>query len=253
MFKATLDMVFEAAQKVKDIGAKNIVVTLLLMVIVGMGLMLSQQMANVQSHFPTPAVENTRFVNGIKTDQLILKALEDARVQVGADRVVINQFHNNQVDIGGVPFMKSSVTYKAMGPDVGWDPELSQDIPISTWNSVFQQMYAGYNTKPKCVGVARDGMTDSNLRARYVKAGTTYIVACPILSLAGGTIGMVTVGYTDLHKKVLGDDKVFPVIGALGERVGGYLQEVHLKKDAPSMWNPLNWFGGKKDAEPSEK
>lgn len=247
MFKTAMDALFEAAQKIKDIGFKNVLLALLVFAVIGLGLMVSNQVSNVQSHFPTPAVENTRFVNGIKTDQLILKALEDARVQVGADRVVINQFHNNQVDIGGVPFMKSSVTYKAMGPDVGWDPDLNQDIPISTWNSLFQRMYAGYNTKPKCVGVGRSEMTDSNLRSRFTKAGVTYIVACPILSLAGGTIGMVTVGYTDITKKVLTDGQVFPVIGAVGERVGGYLQEVHLKKAERPWWK----FWGDNNAEHS--
>lgn len=233
--KALLDLLFDAAQKVKEIGWRHVLFAAGLIALLAIVLSMLGTLNRMESHTPTPEVENTRFVNGIKTDELIRKALEDARVAVGADRVVINSYHNNQTDIGGVPFMRSIVTHKAVAPDVGWDSELSQDIPISTWNSLFTRMYPGYN-RTQCTGLHRSEMTDENLRSRFKRAGVDYLVACPILTLKGGTMGMITVGYTEDHDKVLSDEQVFPVISRLADRVSGYLQRDHVALEESHWW-----------------
>lgn len=243
---AFLEAFAKVVQLFKD-NCRAAILASCLVLLAGGGYVTIQILTSINNHFPDASIENKRFISGIKTDQLILKALDDARVQVGADRVVINQFHNNQIDIAGLPFMKSSVTYKAMGPDVPWDPELGADIPISTWNDLFQRMYGGDVFKPKCVGLDQKEVTDSNLRSRFKKAGVEYFVACPILSLAGGTIGMVSVGWLDREHKVVDNDKVFQIIGPLGERVGGYLQA---DLDKPkTVWDHFKfWEGNKNEA-----
>lgn len=159
----------------------------------------------------TPSEEATRFKEQLESTKLVNESIEQLRIDLKADNVVIKQFHNGRHDLTGIPFTETSSTYYTDGY------EDTSDEAVSTMNGSLGLMWRRID-KPECTILYKP--IDSSSR-RYFKAYKLMkVVQCPLTNLLNYPIGTITVGFSAGDTN---DELAVSKTSAIAKRVTGYL------------------------------
>lgn len=237
MFSTIWATFLESANKVKEIGIKPIILTIILMGGLYLLCVVIVKVETITKHFPTAAQETENFHNTRTANRQITVGLEKTRELIDADRVIVNQFHNGQNDISGVPFMKATMTYVALRQGVAWKEDYSTAAPIQVYADLVDRVWE--DTKhPKCIKIKFEEIDNPIYRQRLLDAGTALIFACPMTNLGNVPNGLIIVGYLkDEPESRPTDELVMANVQALSTKIVGYLDDV--KTEEKKSW--LAW------------
>ena len=73
---------------------------------------------------------------------VIQKVLEDAVLKTHADRVYVFEFHNGNLSMGGLPFLKMTNTYEALGPGARSELHKREGMPFQLFHSFVDAIYS---------------------------------------------------------------------------------------------------------------
>jgi hypothetical protein len=167
------------------------------------------------------------FENSIRASEQINKALENYRLDLDADRVLVRQFHNGKQDLTGIPFTYVQTTYIAMKPMVILPADSVESKPVSTMVYFLKEMWAGDMRSSQCVALRTEEVKDP-LYKQYLEQNAVQIsIACPLTNLLDYPIGFVAVNYN--HSTLpegMTEEMVMAKTFELAERIGGYLKNL---------------------------
>lgn len=166
----------------------------------------------LESLIVTPDEEAIRFKQQLESANLVNSSIEQLRVDLKAENVVIRQFHNGRHDLTGIPFTETSSTYYTDTYDDGGDEA------VSSMNTSLRRIWKQID-RPQCV-VFYEPVDAST--GKYFKAyKLTKIVQCPLTNLLKYPVGTITVGFSE--RSSVGDEVVINKTEAIAKRVTGYL------------------------------
>jgi hypothetical protein len=99
---------------------------------------------------PSAEAEQANFLRQIEIDGQVDDALKRLVTQAGADRAVVWQAHNSQVDINALPFNFLSISAVHVREGVGWEESWSRPVRMSTLGPLLRRMWADLH-HPVCV------------------------------------------------------------------------------------------------------
>lgn len=159
----------------------------------------------------TPSEEATRFREQLESARLVNQSIEQLKVDLKAENIVIRQFHNGRHDLTGIPFTEASSTFYTDGyDDLG-------DEAVSTMNESLRQIWKQID-RPECV-VLYSPM-DSSSRKYFKTYKLTKVVQCPLTNLLNYPVGTITVGFSESDTN---DGVAVSKTSAIAKRVTGYL------------------------------
>lgn len=159
----------------------------------------------------TPDEEASRFKDQLESSKLVNESIEQLRADLGANNVVIRQFHNGRHDLTGIPFTESSATYYTESyEDIG-------DEAISSMNGSLRQIW-GRIDRPECIVL--NSPVDSSSRKYFKAYGLTKVIECPLTNLLNYPVGTITVGFSAGNTS---DEVGVKKTEAIAKRVTGYL------------------------------
>lgn len=159
----------------------------------------------------TPSEEATRFREQLESARLVNQSIEQLKVDLKAENVIIRQFHNGKHDLTGIPFTEASPTYYTDGyEDFG-------DETVSTMNESLRRIWKQID-RPECV-VLYSPM-DSSSRKYFKTYKLTKVVQCPLTNLLNYPVGTITVGFSESDTN---DGVAVSKTSAIAKRVTGYL------------------------------
>jgi hypothetical protein len=123
---------------------------------------------------------------------LLYTKLAEVRSAMDADRAYIIQYHNGSYYKSGQSMLKFSMTHEVVAAGIGSEMGNTQSLPISMFNSVFDQFYKdGYFI------IENVDHPDVNQLAKlyYKKRGVQSVYAYPVKNLHGHFIGAVMVNF----------------------------------------------------------
>lgn len=150
---------------------------------------------------PSVGVEQDRFQKVINSEGLIPNVLEEARDKIGADRLVVRQYHNGKQGISGIPFNFVQTVYAAARPGFGLtDPEAYSSYPISTMSKTLLSMYReGDVTKPQCIIIYNGQAADPFFKVYLDRYGVQTLIQCPLADRDDNIVGYIAAGYVTPH------------------------------------------------------
>lgn len=224
-----MHMIISSLTKLVKTMGQNIGATLLLLLIVIVsigGWITVKHLTTILEHFPTPQVEQERFGRVLAVDELVHTDLNSTMHGIGADRVIVAQFHNGRVDLTGLPFNFASVTYVATAPGIAFSEDNFSSVPLSVLNDMLVPMWGQGTTR--CVHLQADEVKNPVYRARLANNGTKQIIGCPVKNLGGGPVG-VLVGSWVASDQINVEDASSKLSEAAG-RISGYLSTIKTPK-----------------------
>ena len=174
---------------------------------------------------PSTETEKDRFNMSIVADSQINETLDNIRVKLNGDRLLIRQFHNSKTDLTGLPFASVSTTYFSLAPGVTLDDSALQPFPLSTINEQLAMMFQP-GEAPKCAKVVQDAVTDPVYQDYMLKNGVAVSFSCPLINLRGQPVGIIGVVYLTQEKHRSSDQDIEYVLNDTSIRVVSYLSAV---------------------------
>lgn len=165
----------------------------------------------------TPEEEAARFEKQLEGADLVNKAIENLRVELNADNVIIKQFHNGRHDLTGIPFTEASTTFistKSSDSFIG-----SKDEPVPTMNRSLRMVWQRID-RPQCTVIYTP--VDISTRQYFYTYKLNKVVMCPLVNLLNYPIGIIIVGFSESDT----DDKLaIQRTSSISKRVTGYLND----------------------------
>lgn len=144
------------------------------------------------------SAEQDRFKQVIMLNSEIPNRLEVLRNNIGADRILIRQFHNGKQGISGIPFTFVQTTYAVTAPGRGLVDEAAwMSYPISTMSNSLNMMFdpkTGF--VPHCVYLDRNQVPDDLYRALFTRYGVIDMIKCPLSDKDGNVVGLIVATWT---------------------------------------------------------
>jgi hypothetical protein len=168
----------------------------------------------------TPEEEAARFERQLHSADLVNEALENLRVELGADNVLIKQFHNGRHDLTGIPFTEATTTFIADPLMEGTSHAESREEPIPSMNRSLRMVWKEID-RPQCT-VLYDPIDISTKRYFY-NHGLNRAVVCPLVNLLNYPIGIIVVGFSEGN--TVEDQVAITKTSQIGKRVAGYLND----------------------------
>lgn len=154
----------------------------------------------------TPEEEAAKFEEQLKSAELVNESLEKLKTELGAEFVVIHQFHNGRHDLTGIPFTEATATFYTDEPVV-------IEEPLSAMNGTLRRMWKVID-RPECLELVAP--VDVSSKKYFYNAN--YIIKCPLTNLLNYPIGTITVGFS-----ASGPADAVSKTSAISKRVTGYL------------------------------
>jgi len=191
---------------------------------------------------PSPKQEAIRFDESVLADASINETLENVRVELNADHILIRQFHNAKADLTGLPFASVSTTYYALSPGVMISNDSFQPYPLSTVNEILAKMFVK-GSEPRCVAIIPSKDVTNPVYRNYLKQnGVVLSYACPMRNLKGQPVGFITAGYLTFEKTRPSDEEIKELLDNTGVRVVGYVSKV-IQKERKPWYETIFTFG----------
>ena len=168
----------------------------------------------------TPEEEAARFERQLKSADLVNEALENLRVEVKADNVLIKQFHNGRHDLTGIPFTEATTTFIADPSIDGTAHSESKEEPIPAMNRSLRQVWQEID-RPKCVVLYNP--VDLSTKRYFYNHGLNRAIVCPLVNLLNYPIGIIVVGFSEGNTSK--DEWAIAKTSQIGKRVAGYLND----------------------------
>lgn len=160
----------------------------------------------------TPSEEATRFREQLESAKLVNQSIEQLRIKLKAENVVIRQFHNGRHDLTGIPFTESSATfYTETYNDDG-------DEAVSSMNGTLRQVWKQIDS-PECIVIYSP--IDHSSRHYFSTYKLNRVVVCPLTNLLKYPVGVIEVGFTE--SSTTSDDEAIKETSAIAKRATGYL------------------------------
>lgn len=154
----------------------------------------------------TPEEEAAKFAKQLESSELVNKSLEQLKMDLGAEFVVIHQFHNGRHDLTGIPFTEATATFYT-------DEPIIIKEPLAAMGGTLRRMWRKIDA-PQCIEIAAP--VDVSSRKYFKEAD--HVVKCPLINLLNYPIGTITVGFSTSAPRY-----AIPKTLDVAERVTGYL------------------------------
>lgn len=162
----------------------------------------------------TPEEEAARFEAQLNSAALVNSSIEKLRSDLGAENVVIRQFHNGRHDLTGIPFTETSATYYTS------TFEDNGDEAVSSMNTSLKKIWGGRIDKPECIVLY--GPVDASTGKYFRSYKLAKMIQCPLTNLLKYPVGTITVGFSESDTK-LKDDVLLEKTSYIAKRITGYL------------------------------
>jgi hypothetical protein len=215
------------ARLIQTIG-RNILPSVILSIVIlslGFGVFVHFNLQHIVSRFPSVAEEQRTFDRSVVLNDLIITEIQDVVKTTASDRTNINQFRNGQFDINGVPFNFVAIAYSAASPGVTIDDRLSNPVPISIYNDFLPVMWHDARG-PVCAKRDVQDISNPMLRFRMEQRGTQVIYACPIVTVAGASVGIITLEYLRRDAARPSDEVIYARMRLAASRTASYLLRI---------------------------
>lgn len=168
----------------------------------------------------TPEEEAIRFKKQLEGADLVNGALENLRLDLRADNVLIKQFHNGRHDLTGIPFTEATTTFIADPMTDGDAHSFSREEPIPTMNRSLRMVWREID-RPKCTVLYTP--VDLSTKKYFYNHGLDRAVMCPLVNLLNYPIGIIVIGFSEGN--TVEDTVVISKTSQIGKRVAGYLND----------------------------
>lgn len=168
----------------------------------------------------TPEEEALRFEKQLESADLVNEALENLRTDLGADNVLIKQFHNGRHDLTGIPFTEATTTFMADPMADGSSHAESKEEPIPAMNRSLRMVWKEID-RPQCAVLYTP--IDISTKRYFYNHGLNRAVVCPLVNLLNYPIGVIVVGFSEGN--TVQDEQVITKTSQIGKRVAGYLND----------------------------
>lgn len=166
----------------------------------------------------TPQEEAARFEKQLEGADLVNEAIENLRVELKADNVIIKQFHNGRHDLTGIPFTEASTTFVASASEDG--SNLAREEPVPTMNKSLRKVWQRID-RPQCTVLYTP--VDISTRRYFYAHNLNRAVICPLVNLLNYPIGIIVVGFSE--GSTTDDQIALNRTAHIGKRVTGYLND----------------------------
>ena len=172
----------------------------------------------LENMITTPQEEAFRFEKQLEGADLVNEAIENLRIELKADNVLIKQFHNGRHDLTGIPFTEVSTTFIASATDDG--SNLVREEPVPTMNKSLRKVWQRID-RPQCTVLYTP--VDISTRRYFYTHNLNRAVICPLVNLLNYPIGIVVVGFSEGN--TTDDQMALSRTAHIGKRVTGYLND----------------------------
>lgn len=166
----------------------------------------------IQKIVITPVEEAHQFSRGLEKAELVNSAIGNLKEDLGAQSVIIKQFHNGRHDLTGLPFTEASVTFSTEGP--GADEE-----HLSSMNSSLRRMWIRIDS-PRCL--VQYAPLDASTKRYMLEYSLSHVVTCPLTNPLNYPIGILLVGF---DKEGVSDVESVNQTSVVAKRIVGYLND----------------------------
>lgn len=166
----------------------------------------------IQKIVITPVEEAHQFSRGLEKAELVNSAIGNLKEDLGAQSVIIKQFHNGRHDLTGLPFTEASVTFSTEGP--GADEE-----HLSSMNSSLRRMWIRIDS-PRCL--VQYAPLDASTKRYMLEYSLSHVVTCPLTNPLNYPIGILLVGF---DKEGVSDVEAVNQTSVVAKRIVGYLND----------------------------
>ena len=166
----------------------------------------------------TPQEEAYRFGRQLHGADLVNEAIENLRIELKADNVLIKQFHNGRHDLTGIPFTEASTTFVASAKEEAIN--LAKDEPVPTMNKSLRKVWQRID-RPQCIMLYTP--VDISTRRYFYTHNINRAAICPLVNLLNYPIGIVVVGFSEGN--TTDDQTALNRTAHIGKRVTGYLND----------------------------
>lgn len=160
----------------------------------------------IQKETSTQAETHKRGINQrAQIDAQINKILHDMLLSYMADRTAIFEFHNNNCNLGGLPFLWYDIHYEQIAKDVPMLFNKIQNMPSSNLSEIIRRLQDG--TDKMCVLNSTDieslQHNSTVLYYQLKELNVKYIIYAPIYDSSNIMVGLCIIEYSNY---ILGDD-----------------------------------------------
>jgi hypothetical protein len=165
----------------------------------------------IQKIVITPVEEAHHFNRGLRKAQLVNSAIENLRIDLKAQNVIIKQFHNGRHDLTGLPFTEASITFSTSG-------SLAKQEHIASMNTSLRKMWASIDA-PECI--VQHSALDASTRAYMEEYSLAAVVSCPLTNPLNYPIGVLLVGFVEPEEPT----NAVAETSSVAKRIVGYLND----------------------------
>lgn len=172
----------------------------------------------IQKLVIAPDQEAARFENQLASSEIINRGIEGLRVELGADNVIIRQFHNGRHDLTGIPFTGVETTFYVGPLDAPHGYDIARDEPVSSSNNTLRRVWSRID-QPKCVII--DTPIDYSTRRYFRAYNLRKSAVCPLVNLLNYPIGVMVVGFSEGN--IPSDPVILHKTSSIAKGITGYL------------------------------
>jgi hypothetical protein len=160
----------------------------------------------------------SEFIHTIETQKIINETLNTLQNKYNLDRIWLAQFHNGGNYYPGNKCMKKmSVSFESTAPGISTDIMKMQNLPVSFFSSVLQELSDGSDAAVINV----DTEDDYALQSFWSNRGINSVYIFPIICIQGGFVGIVGVDF--VKREGILDENVFDQIKRSAHLLSGYV------------------------------
>lgn len=198
------------------------------------GFTYGEKLSKLDHVIPSPEVEKVRFINSLKANDQIQKAVNDFKSDMEANRVVVRQFHNGKADLSGIPFNFVSTTFTSQDEDYKLAPNYYESKPLSTINNTVKDMWHEVDN-PQCIVKNTTEIKDDLLKVALEERNVTYTIFCPMTNLLKYPVGYISVNFVFQEEPTPED---IEETKALSQKIVGFLSDIkESESEAKSFYN----------------
>lgn len=180
---------------------------------------------------PSPQQRNERVERAGQSNQKIEQALRADMAAIGADRVLIRQFHHQSDPQSSVSIPYVTTTHIVTAPGVSPPATGLTTMPRSYLNDVTSRVWS--NGQTRCIHIFTSDVADEIYKRLLIESGVHEQYICPILDLNGGPVGLIMAGFLTDTKARPTQEQIFDKLNGTSVRVAGYLAEVTAPERTP--------------------
>lgn len=166
----------------------------------------------IQKIVITPVEEAHQFGKGLEKAELVNSAIGNLKEDLGAQSVIIKQFHNGRHDLTGLPFTEASITFSTIGSD-------SDEEHLSSMNGSLRRMWTHIDA-PNCL--VQYAPLDASTKRYMLEYSLSHVVTCPLTNPLNYPIGILLVGF---DKEGVSDVEAVKQTSVVSKRIVGYLND----------------------------